>query len=137
MVPTHSRWLQLIPGGSSSFLVLVCMHFLSFCPTNNPQYQNLEMKKMPGDIILLHMCTINEDHMMYDSWNTRHNRQNFLSFWAIFCPFTLLTTGKIKISKKWKKVLCTINDDHMMYDSWDMEHNSFCNLESFFALLPH
>ena len=24
-------------------------------------------------------------------------------WWAIFCPFTLLTAGKMKISKKWKK----------------------------------
>ena len=29
----------------------------------------------------------------------------FLSFWAIFCPFTLLTAQKIKILKKWKKNL--------------------------------
>ena len=25
-------------------------------------------KKTPGDIILLNMCTINQDHMMYGSW---------------------------------------------------------------------
>ena len=31
-------------------------------------------------------------------------RQNFLSFWTIFCPFTpSLTNQKIKILKKWKK----------------------------------
>ena len=50
--------------------------------------------------MLLHMCTINEDHMMYDSWDIR---QSFLSFWAIFCPLTLLTVRKIKILKKMKK----------------------------------
>ena len=27
------------------------------------------MKKIPGDIITLHMCTKNNDHMMYGSWN--------------------------------------------------------------------
>ena len=40
-----------------------------------------------------------------------------------FCPITLLTTQKIKSSKKEKKVYgditilykCTINEDHMMY----------------------
>ena len=31
--------------------------------------------------------------------------QNFLWFWAIFCPFTPLTTQKIKILKKWKNCL--------------------------------
>ena len=39
------------------------------------------------DIIILHLCTTNDDHMMYGSWNIEHNRQNFLSFRAIFCPF--------------------------------------------------
>ena len=28
---------------------------------------------------------------------------NFLSFWTMFCPFTTLTTRKIKILEKWKK----------------------------------
>ena len=76
-------------------------HFLPFYPTNDPK--NLEkIFKKPGDIILLHMCTINEDHMMYGLWDMQHERQ-FLSFWATFCPLTLLKTHKIKILKKWKK----------------------------------
>ena len=30
--------------------------------------QNFEkMKKKPGDIMILHMCTINENHMIYRS----------------------------------------------------------------------
>ena len=48
--------------------------------------------------------TINNNHMMYGSWDMKLNRQNFL-FWAIFCPFTPLTTQKIKILKKWKNQL--------------------------------
>ena len=27
------------------------------------------MKKTPGGIITLHMCTKNDDHMMYSSWD--------------------------------------------------------------------
>ena len=27
------------------------------------------MEKAPGDIIILHMCTKNDDHMMYGSWD--------------------------------------------------------------------
>ena len=27
------------------------------------------MKKNPGDIIILHMCTKNYDQMMYSSWD--------------------------------------------------------------------
>ena len=33
----------------------------------------------------------------------------FFSFWVIFCPFTLLTTQKIKILKKWKKIIIIIS----------------------------
>ena len=38
-------------------------YFLPFNPPNNPENQNFQkMKKIPEDIIL-HMCTINENHM--------------------------------------------------------------------------
>ena len=47
--------------------------------------------------------TINDNHIMYGSWDIKCDRQIFLSLWAIFCPFTPLTTQKIKILKKWKK----------------------------------
>ena len=36
---------------------------------------------------ILHMCTINDSHMMYGSWDMEHDRHNFLSFWTIFCLF--------------------------------------------------
>ena len=42
------------------------------------------MKKFAGDIIIFHMCTKNHNHMMHGSWDTEEERQNFLSFWAIF-----------------------------------------------------
>ena len=50
---------------------------------------------------------------------------NYFSFCAIFPPFTLLTTQKIKIKKKQKKTpgdiiilnKCTKNHDQMMYGS--------------------
>ena len=52
------------------------------------------------------MCAINYDQMMYDSWDMVHDRCNcYFSFWAIVCPFTQLTAQKIKILKKWKKLL--------------------------------
>ena len=74
-------------------------HFLPFSPPKTPKNQNFEnMKKTPGDIIILQKCTINDNHIMYGSWD------NFLSFWAIFCSFTPLRTQKIKVFKKWKKI---------------------------------
>ena len=105
--------------------------FLHFYPANNPKNQTFEkMKKPPGDIITLDVCIINNNHMMHGSWDIEHNGQNFLSFWTIFCPFSPLTTQKIKNLKKWKKkpgdiILhkCAKNDNHMMYGSWDMKRD--------------
>ena len=91
---------------------------------------------------LLRICAINKD-----SWDIRRNRQKFLSFWVIFCPFIPLTNQKAKILKKLKKKkkkkektgdiiilhLSTTNDNHMMYGSWDMEY-SRQNLFSFWTI---
>ena len=42
--------------------------FLLFYHPNNPKNQNfVKMKKQPGDIIILHKYTINDNHMMYVS----------------------------------------------------------------------
>ena len=46
------------------------------------------------------MCTINENHMMYGSWQTK-----FFVILNHFLPFYTLTTQKIKLLKKWKKHL--------------------------------
>ena len=82
-------------------------HFLPFYSPNSPKNQNFEkMKKMPGDIIILHKCTKNYDQVMYVSWYMVCDRCNcYFSFRAIFCPFTPLTAPKINILKKWKKHL--------------------------------
>ena len=104
-------------------------HFLPFCPFNNLKNKILKKrrKKTPGDIIILHKCSINGNCMMYSSWDMKCDRQNFLSFWTVFCTFTSLTTWKIKILKNWKTKLgdiiilhkCTKNLDHMLYCSLD------------------
>ena len=73
-------------------------HFLHFYPTNNQKNQNLKKEKMSGDIIL-QKYNINGNHIMYGSRNIECDWQNFLSFWAIFCPFTPLTTHKRTDSK--------------------------------------
>ena len=42
--------------------------FLTFYPPNNPKNQNFEkMKKIIRDIIILHMCNINDNHMVCGS----------------------------------------------------------------------
>ena len=59
------------------------------------------MKKIASDIIILHMCNKNLNHMIYSSRDTEWDRI-FLSFWGIFCPITSLMIRKIKIFKKGK-----------------------------------
>ena len=46
------------------------------------------MKTSPGDIIILHMSTINKNHIMYDSWD--------MEFFALLPlhPLTLLNNPK-------------------------------------------
>ena len=81
-------------------------HFLLSHHPDDPENQNFEkLKKSPGDIIILHMSTINDNHMMYGSWDMERDGQNLFSFWVNFCPFTPPTIRKTKVSKKWKKYL--------------------------------
>ena len=49
-------------------IFVILDHFLQFHPPNNPKNQSFEkMKKPPGDIITLHMCTPNDNDMVYGS----------------------------------------------------------------------
>ena len=81
--------------------------FALFLPRpSNSENQNFEkLKKTPGDIIILHMYTIIDNHVMYGSWNMECDGHFVLSFWTIFCPFnpSPLTTQKLKIKKKNEK----------------------------------
>ena len=77
--------------------------FFALLPPNNPKNQNFEkLKKGPGDIIILHKCTKNHDHMLYCSLDMACNRFNS-SFWVIFYPFTSLTAPKNQNLEKVKK----------------------------------
>ena len=56
-----------------------------------------------------HFTHVHQKLQSFEVWFLRYrmkwDRQKFLSFWAIFCPFTpppTTTTWKIKILKKWK-----------------------------------
>ena len=46
--------------------------FFALLPSSNPENQNFEkMKKHPGDIIIFHMSTINQNHMymIHEIWS--------------------------------------------------------------------
>ena len=60
--------------------------FCPFTPLTAQKIKNLKknMKKTLGDIIILHTCTKNHDHMLYCSWDMAHDRCNCcFSFWAV------------------------------------------------------
>ena len=112
---------------------VILNQFSPFYLLENPENQNFEkMKKIPGDIIILYLGTIYDNHMTLGSWDMECYKQEFLVILGHFVlPFYFLTTHKIKILKKWKKkrkqiwryyhfTLVYYNDDHMMYGSWDI-----------------
>ena len=65
-----------------SFWVIFC----PFIPLANQKIKIFKKwKKTPGDIIILHLSTTNDNHMMYGSRDMAFNRQNLFWFWTIFC----------------------------------------------------
>ena len=101
-----------------------------------------EKKKNAGDIILLHMCTKDHNHMRYSSWDTKWDNF-FLSFWAIFCPLPSplphLTTQKSKTLKRchhFKFVQQKTQTNDVCLFRHGEQQTIFCHLRSFFALLP-
>ena len=129
--------------------MVILGHFLPFypLPPNPPpliipkiKILKIKYKKMPGDIILLyiHVYHIWRSYAIW-FWNIRCDRQKLLSFWVIFCPFSPVTTRKIKILILKKKPgditilhFCTINDNHMMY-IWFLRYEAW--LTKFFIIL--
>ena len=111
-----------------SFWTIFCP-FTPPTPSDNPENQNFEkMKIAPGDIIILHKCTINDNHMIHGSWDMMCTRQNFFVILGHFFPFYppySLKNEKFKKMKKMPQYIiilhnCTKNHDHMLYCSWHM-----------------
>ena len=91
-------------------------------------------------------CAINDNHMVYGSWDTERDGQNFLSFWTAFCTFTHLTTQKIKILKKWKNAwryyFTHVYLKWQSYDVWLLKYEAwwtffFCHSGPFFLPFYH
>ena len=135
-------------------------HFLSFCSPNNLKNQNFDkMKKLPGGTIILHMCIINDNHMMYGSWDMEHNRQKWQSYdvWFLKCGvqqtefffilnrflrFYPLTNQKIKTFEKMKeKNTRTYYHFTYMYNKWQSYDAWFLRYgerqTEFFVILDH
>ena len=101
------------------------------------------MEKMP-DMLILHTCTINENHIMYGSWDMESDRQNY--FGPIFFPFYLFSNQQNYHFEKLKKALGDIiilhlgntNDNFMM---WFLRYGAqwtelFVILDQFLSFYP-
>ena len=87
-------------------LLLIWGYFLPFYSPNSLKNENFKkMKKNPEDIIILHRCTKNHDHMLYCSWNMACDTWHIWFLFFILDYFLPSTAQKIKISKKWNKHL--------------------------------
>ena len=126
---TYDVWLLRYGAQQTEFFVILDC-FLTFYPPLKTQKIKIlkKQKKKPGYIIILHLCTVNDNYMMYGSWDMECGRQNFWSFWTIFLPF--YSTNNLK-NKKLEKIekknpediiilhKCTKNHDHKLHCSWD------------------
>ena len=113
--------------------------FCPFSPLTNWKIKILTLKKTPGDIIILHICTTNDNHMMYGSWDMECDRHNFLSFWTVFCPMDPENENFLKNGKNtWYYDFTNINNNHMIYGSSDMQWNgqTFVILDHFLPFYP-
>ena len=114
-------------------------NFLHFHLTDN-------MKKMPRDIIILHLCTTNGNHIMYGSWDMEHGRQNFFVLLGYFLPiYTLTNNPDNQNFEKMKKAPGDITILHkctkygvydiISYDVWFLRYEA--RLTKFFVILGH
>ena len=94
--------------------------FFALLPHNDPENETFEkIKKLLADIIILHMCTINDNHIMYGSWDMECHGQDFFFILDHFCPFTYPSNNpKINIFKKWKKVWIYHHNNNLLFFTW-------------------
>ena len=76
----HDVWFLRYGGRKKEFFLIFGPFFAFLLPLTTWKIKILKNKKKLGDIIVLHRCTINENHMMYGSWDMKSDRHNYLSF---------------------------------------------------------
>ena len=93
------------------------------------------MKKMPRDIIILHLCTTNDDHVIYGSWYMEHNGLNFchLDYSLPFYPPNTENQNFEKMKKLPEDIIilrmCTINEKSYDVSFLRYEHERKKHLE--------
>ena len=92
---------------------------------------NKKIKKTPGDIIILYLCTNNLHDMIYSSWDTECERLK-LAIMGHFLPFLpILRCHHFTRVPKITIIWC------MLHGIWNTTVIIFCHFGPFFSLLPH
>ena len=85
-------WCMLTQTWSACTNIIFCYFrpFFAFFALLLTPKMNIwkKLKKAPEHIILLHMCTINQDHITYYSWDMKFNKHNFFVILGNFLLFT-------------------------------------------------
>ena len=87
---------------SATEIFLILGHFCPFIHLAIWKIKILIKWKMPGDMIILHICTINENHMMCASWCRECEKifSYFGPFFALLPPNNPQNQNFEKIKKK-------------------------------------
>ena len=121
----------------------------TFPPTpsvTTPENKNLKkMKKTPGYLIILHKCTINDNHTIYGSWDMKCNRI-FFAILGHFLPFYPTNRPKKENIKKMKKnawkyhftpsVPNIMITGYPVPEIWLVTDEIIFHFELYFSLLP-
>ena len=99
---------------------VICAIFCPFTPLMSRKLKIWKNEKTLGDIILLHMCNINDNHMTYDSWDIRHNWV-FCRF-ELFLPFSLPNNLKNQNFEKNEKTFWRYYNFTFAYYKWGSHH---------------
>ena len=82
-------------------LFVMLSYVLFFYKSENWNFEKI--KTTHRDIIILHRCTIKDNHMINGSWDVKCHRQNFYRRLGHFLSFYPPNSSKIEnIKKKWK-----------------------------------
>ena len=79
----YDVWFLRYGAWRTECFVILDRFLHSYSPKQPKKSKFWKMIKMPGDIIILQMCTINDNYMMYGSWDMKHVMDR------IFCHFGL------------------------------------------------
>ena len=77
---SYDVWFLRYRARQTEFLLILdnFLHPLPPAPLTTHRNKILKKwKKTHGDIIILHKCTINDNHMIYGPWDMKCTRQNF------------------------------------------------------------